>query len=44
MTDSIKAALQSLFEEIIAFVKAIFAKEVGNDIEKELEGAFGDIA
>ena len=44
MTDSIKAALQSLFEEIIAFVKALFEKEVGTDIEDELKGAFGDIA
>lgn len=28
MTDAIKAALENLFNEIIAFVKAIFAKEV----------------
>lgn len=44
MTESIKAALKSLFDEIIAFVKAIFAKEVGTDIEDELKGAFDDIA
>lgn len=44
MTDSIKAALKALFDEIIAFVKAIFEKEVGTEIEDELKGAFGDIA
>ena len=41
--DAIKAALQSLFEEIINFVKALFEKEVGTEIEDELAGAFGEL-
>ncbi len=44
MSETIKAAIESLIKEIIAFVKAIFEKEVGTDIEDELKGAFGDIA
>ena len=44
MTDSIKAALTELFNEIIAFVKALFEKEVGSDIEDEIEGALGELA
>lgn len=38
-----KEALERLFAEIIAFVKALFEKEVGDDIVKELEGAWDDI-
>ena len=38
------SAIYNLFDEIIAFVKALFKKEVGNDIEKELEDAFNSIA
>ncbi len=30
MTDALKAALEALFAQIVEFVKAIFAKEVGN--------------
>lgn len=44
MTDAIKAAFERLFAEIFAFVKALFDKEVGDDIEKELEDAFNSIA
>ena len=43
MTESIKAALESLFNEIINFVKALFNKEVGTEIEDELAGAFGEL-
>ena len=43
MTDSIKAALESLFNEIINFVKALFKKEVGTEIEDELNDAFNDL-
>ena len=30
MTDALKTALEALFKQIVDFVKAIFAKEVGN--------------
>ena len=43
MDANIKAALERLFAEIVAFVKALFEKEVGTDIEDELAGAWDDI-
>ena len=40
---TVQEALKALFDEIMKFVKALFDKEVGDDIVKELEGAWDDI-
>lgn len=40
---TVQEALKALFDEIVKFVTALFNKEVGDDIVKELEGAWDDI-
>ncbi len=35
LTAAVKSAIYNLIDEIIAFVKAIFEKEVGTEIEDE---------
>ncbi len=39
----IKAFFEKLFADIIAFIRAIWDKEVGTEVEDELKDAYDDV-